>query len=303
MPVVAFDAITPTLPPLSENLRAPTIAANSLIDPASYGFDSVEVFDDTHASTALLDGTWFRQDVIAAEIASASSDPSSRRIDGSALLALERTAGDYPTIACIFHGRIIGHLGEQDALRIADSLLALVAHRRHLQIPVSLRVSSMDSGKVEVYVRLPSAHGVMPANGYPREPWLLLPGGQTLEIPVHKDHAAQLIHSSRSEPLERGELSRESRLAVTVHCEVRIRARSAQESLAVYVDGVRLGSIPTSRATPSLPLIKVLDGRGLSAVMRGSLLGDSQAMTLRVEAPNHESLDPHLVSRVLSLMP
>lgn len=284
--MVIFDSVTPPQPAQA------TLPLDSLIDPASYGFDSVAAFDASHQSTALLEGTWFRKDAITSQIVEDGTTAHTTRTDGTGLLALERKTGEFPTIACIYQGRIIGHLGASDALRIEPVLRALVPHRRHLAVPTSLRLNSRNEGSVEAYVQLPSAEHALPWNGYPRNSWHLLPGGHSIEVPLTREAARQIRKVSPTS---------EAAFAVVLHSEVQIRARSALENLTVYVDHNKIGAITAAKVSPALPLVKLLDERGIYAVVKAQLDNLGSLPVLIVEVPSQHSLDPHVVDRLLSV--
>ncbi len=277
--------------------NAPTLSINDVIDPRSYGFDSTPPFDPNRHTTVLLDGTWYRRDIISELIAAhetAGEVNAGARREGTALLALERAQAGKTAVTCIFEGRIIGQLAEHDAARLEPSLRELVEHRRHLAVPASLRMNHTGSGAVEVYLQLPTPDAAMPANGYPSDTWLLLPGGAPLALPLAPGATVKVANVPDSEPL---------RLAVAVVPSVEIRARSAVESLAVQLDGETISVIPANKSSVMLPVVKLLEDRGVSTLVRCSVFGTAQKLTIEIDAPSYKSLNGELIESIIYLAP
>lgn len=265
----------------------PAFSIHDFIDPATYGFSAIAPFSQEATRVSQLDDVWFRQDTIAQLVSETEQGRTSGRRDGLLVLALEAPLEDRQRVACMFSGRIVGYLAQADFDNLLPSVNALLAHRRHLEIQATL---SIQHGRVAVFVHVPGPACILPANGYPPEKWMLLPGGNPVELNVKSS-----ISTRVSVPNEDAEIL----VTAVVKSVVEIRARSAMETFEVFVNGQSCGLVPPSKASASLALIKVLESRGVTPLMRTALSSTPKGLKVTVDTSSFEALNPHIVDSIL----
>lgn len=268
--------------------QSPSLTVHDFIDPSSYGFGAITSLSEGHHRVSRLDEVWFRQEIIQQLIAHTDLANLSGRRDGSILLALEAPQHGKDRVACIFSGRIVGYLAQKDVEYLRPTLQMLVSHRRHLEIPATL---SAQNGTVTVFIHVPDVKNIFPANGFPAGKWLLLPGGNSVDMPARAGTitSVEIPDSGVQVPV-----------VVHVKSVVEIRARSAMETFEVFLNGKSCGRVPPVKASSSLALIKVLESRGITPLMRAFAFASHKGQTIRVDSSSFEALNPHLVESILS---
>lgn len=179
--------------------------------------------------------------------------------------------GKGEAVAVYFAGEHVGYLAQADAHMYFPALSAMRASDLLVRVHARAwaRAGSEDRAIARVTLRLPEPRGLVPANDLPEGECVVLPAGRKIQVTKEEEHMDVL-----GRYVLRGS-SVDNYVAATLRTINEIRPRSSYEAVQVEIDGERIGVLTKVQSEKLLPLIKHVEQRGLTPVVRATVKGSS----------------------------
>lgn len=239
-------------------------------------------------------GEYYRPDEYEAIFAEMPKDGSFSNFDRTAALypdpANPHSRGNAVTVWV--DGHHAGFLADSNSGRYAPLLKSLAEQGTYIE--VGARVSGRYDQRrrrwiAEVGIDLPEPNQILPVNQMPTGEHVLLPAGRKIQVTEEARHMDVL-----------GPLTGEGDVpyAATLHVIEEVRPRSSFTTVEVRIDGQSVGILSKISAEKLLPLVELIEGRGLVAAVRASLKGNSLSAEVTLNVITSAEADPHWIREI-----
>ena len=220
--------------------------------------------------------------------------PNGHEIEESAVLVPDpHNPFDSNAVAVYLRGQHVGYLPASDAVHWHRSLLDLTMAGQSLAVESRAwaRLDETHTVRARVTLRMPSRSGLLPANGLPGRPHVVLPSGSVIQVTKEDEHMESI--ANLLDPT-----GAEVPLAVTLHAIVDIRPRSAVDAVQVQVNGEPVGILSKASSDNLLPLVRHVAAAGRLPVARATLRGNTLKADITLNVAKAQDVDPAWVAQI-----
>jgi len=215
---------------------------------------------------------------------------------------LERTASLHPdpynphsaghAITVWIDGLHAGFLADTNAGRYFSVLDSLAHRGQHLTVRAKLagRFERREGKwRAEAQIELPEPEHILPMNKLPNAEFVLIPAGRTLQVSEENRYMDALgpLTGEGDQPY-----------AATLHHIHEVRPRSSFETVEVRIDGEAIGILSKATAEKVLPLVRLIEQRGLLAVARAKVAGNSLGAEATLNMIRASEAEPAWVAEI-----
>lgn len=214
----------------------------------------------------------------------------------------ERTAALYPdpynphsfgsAVTVWIDGHHAGYLAGGNSSRYAPRLKSMAQQGKYLIMRARI-TGRFNRGQsrwaAEVGIELPEPHLILPANDLPAREHVLIPAGRTIQVTEesrYMDTLGPLIGD--------GDVP----YAATLHPIHEVRPRSSYETVEVRINGDAVGVLSKTTAEKILPLVQLIDRRGLVAVARAKVSGNSLGADVTLNMIRSSEAEPGWIEEI-----
>lgn len=172
-------------------------------------------------------------------------------------------------VAVWIDGHHAGYLASGNASRYAPVLKSMAESGRYLTMRARV-TGRFDRRKnrwaAEVGLELPEPDQLLPVNDMPSGEIVLIPAGRSIQVTEESRHMDVLGGLTGEAPVN---------YSATLHAIHEVRPRSSFETVEVRINGEAVGILSKTTAEKVLPLVKLIEHRGLVAVARAKVTGNA----------------------------
>lgn len=215
---------------------------------------------------------------------------------------LDRIAAIYPdpenpyssgnAVTVWIDGHHAGFLAEGNSSRYAPLLKQLAEQGRYLTMRARLTGrfdTRQKRWRAEAGLELPEPELILPVNGLPGAGSVLIPAGRSIQVTEEARHMDVL-----------GPLTGDGSVlyAATLHAIHEVRPRSSFETVEVRINGDAVGVLSKTTAEKVLPLVQLIERRGLDAVARATVTGNSLSAEVKLSMIRSSEADPAWIQQI-----
>lgn len=189
-------------------------------------------------------------------------------------------------------GHHAGFLADTNSGRYAPLLNSLAEQGTYIEM--GARVSGRFDQRrrrwiAEVGIDLPEPNQILPRNQMPSVEHVLLPPGRKIQVTEEARHIDVI-----------GPLTGEGDVpyAATLHVIEEVRPRASFTTVEVRIDGQPVGILSKISAEKLLPLVELIEGRGLVAAVRATLKGNSLSAEVTLNVIASAEADPQWIREI-----
>jgi hypothetical protein len=208
---------------------------------------------------------------------------------------------DPDAVAVYIDEQRIGYLPREDAQRYRPVLEQICASGRRPTVAARIWAADYEDWDPDqdamvtrfgagVQVALDEPHLLLPINGAPAEPHVLLPDGSTIQVHDTAPHLDRLAAIPG--------MDRERWAYATLHHVIEQLARSTRDIVEVRVDGERVGKLTPKMSADVLPAVQFLAERRRVTLARLLVSGNRAAVTARLYVARAHQLEDHWFDEV-----
>lgn len=214
----------------------------------------------------------------------------------------DRTAALYPdpsnphstgsAVSVWIEGHHAGFLAGTNSVRYAPTLRSLAEQGTYLEM--GARVSGRFDKRrrqwiAEVGIDLPEPNQILPLNQMPSAEHVLLPAGRKIQVTEETRHMDVI-----------GPLTGDGDVpyVATLHAIHEVRPRSSFRTVEVRIDEEPVGILSKISAEKMLPMVELVESRGLIPAVRASLTGNSLSAEVTLNVVTSAEADPQWVREI-----
>lgn len=221
--------------------------------------------------------------------------------DGS-FSSFERTAALYPdpynphssgdAVTVWINGHHAGYLASGNASRYAARLKSMAERGQYLTVRAMI-AGRFDHRRsrwaAEARIELPEPSLVLPVNDLPVSEHVLIPAGRTIQVTEESRHmdVLALLTGDGDVPY-----------AATLHAIHEVRPRSSFEAVEVRINGDAVGVLSKATSEKILPLVQLIERRGLVAVARAKVSGNSLGAEVTLNMIRSSEAEPGWIEEI-----
>lgn len=231
------------------------------MEPWGKCVDEIEVVGESHHKDAAREIIRAIGDAYDPESGGVLYEPAVLVLDGHNPYADNGNA-----IAVFVHGLHVGYLPSPTSQTWAPLLRGLGGDDACLRVKGRTWVKDDDRGVgMRATVTVPSVDALQPPNGFPAEPYIVIPVGSRRQVTKEDEHMDVLKGLVVAGGV--------NHVAAVLRSITEIRPRSAVETVQVEINGHRVGILTDTQAKNLLPLVTYIEARGKLPVVRADVEG------------------------------
>lgn len=214
----------------------------------------------------------------------------------------ERIAALYPdpynphssgsAVAVWIDGHHAGFLASGNSARYAPLLTTMADRGQYLTMRTKVTGRfdrRQNRWKAEAGLELPEPELILPVNQMPQGEYVLIPAGRSVQVTEESRHMEAL-----------GRLAGDGSIpyAATLHAIHEVRPRSSFETVEVRINGGVVGVLSKATAEKVLPLVHLIERRGLVAVARAKVSGNSLSAEVTLNMIRSSEAEPGWIAEI-----